>query len=502
MLSKKEVKRVAGVLASLEKQQSAPQLQAPVSHANNNNKNRNNKINKSKQSTNNSTIKSPAIQALVQPLNFIGAQNTWGGSVGSGTMTNVVTKKSKTPVQVNELFTELNAPAFPTLTLLAYGNIQPGLAPMVNFSIPNPFNAANLVTPGLGPVAEANINPTTNFFGLIKRTNVMSVCYDKWDADYIDVVYDPGCSGQSTQGSSGEIIIHAEPNPGQAAPTTLVEALRSKWSVSGRACDRIVLRLPRIFFDRKKEFFLRQGPVTWNSSVVDYDAGRIHIFCNGITSGTTGELGRVSISGLFHLYDDIDPGESTSIAVAPPSASILFGMASSIMPITNAGSNSIFQCLLQGDNTALDVNGLPIKMNTSISAFTLPPGNYGFEAYFNPTLSVVSTGAALSSVVASFGINATNANTGVTTIAADTTALNLTGGNISPITLSEDRTVIVRGYWRSPGSSPSTVSLNVSTTLLGGSSISWNQVANNWTGNLPNAGQGNILGCLLRVFTL
>jgi hypothetical protein len=443
-----------------------------------------------------------AVQALTQPANYVGAQNTWGGSVGSGTMVNTNVKKHKTPIFVDELWCELNSPTTSALVLLAAGNIQPGLAPMTNFTIPSPWVANTQVTPGLGPVADANINPLPNAYGLVKRTNVMSVCYDKWDCDSLDIIYDPGCSGQSTQGSVGEIIIHAEPNVSQSAPGTLVEALRSKYSVSGRACDRIMLRLPRSFFDRKKDFFVRQGPVPWSASITDFDAGRIHVMCNGLVATSTGELGRLSVRANFHLYDDIDPAEATSITVAPSSSSVLFGITQGNLPVNSGSSNTILQCLCQGDAMALDSTGLPLKYNTNYTSFSLPPGNYGFEAYFNPNLSANSVAGVTGSVLISTFLTATNANSGVITIANDLTSLYSNATAVALNNVTEDRTVIVRGYWRSPGSLNTSVAITTTLTLAGFAAVAWGIVGNNWTGAPPNAASGNVLGGLLRVYTL
>jgi len=402
---------------------------------------------------------------------------------------------------VDELWCDLSAPNDATLNLLAYGNIQPGLMPLNSF-VANSTVAGSIV-PGIGNAAIANINPITNNRGFCRRTATQAVCYDKWcDAD-LEMVYEPSCTGLTTQGSAGEIILHAEPDVVESWPTTSESAIRAKWSTTGRPCDKLTLKLPRDFF-RKREYYLRAGPITFGSSVADYDGGRFHVMCNGVAG--TGLLGRVTIRGTVKMFDDVSPLEATALQV-PPLQSLIFGMAQSILPTTN-GSNSQFQLLSIGDVVdPTQLNGANVY-NTGFTQLVLPPGNYGLDFYMNPSLQTNTTGIGTSNANIGIVIATPNANAAIPTVLNDAVTLNQNSVGAVSLNVTNVQLFNAHAYWRNAVGQNTvltvTVTTAISSTGLGTSpTVAFGQVANNFTGAaLSNATTPNALGAIFRVYRI
>jgi hypothetical protein len=420
------------------------------------------------------------------------------------------TRVGSHPFIIDELVQELSAPGVTGLNLIDYFNINPGLQPITVQSAQDSVFSA--ITPGLGPAgALAAGNCISNGIGFCARTAVQAVCYDKWRNLKLRVEFEPEVSGYAPSGQMGEIILHFEPNVTSGPILDVTTLLKSKFVAAGRVCDKIILDLPAAF--AKKWYFLRSGPVTWGSSITDYDAGRVTVWTNGLQSGTSGTLmGRLWVRGLVEMFDDISPQEATCLQPFAPSSAIL-GMALAGLPTTSGSAygsmiNLINNQDLTGTALQSDPDG-PGYYGQVVPFVVLTPGNYGIELYCNPTLAA-SVGA-LAGVGAGnlyCNVTGTNLTSGGTIILNDYASISLTtvGGSVNTV-IQEQRPTTFRSFFTVAGGQFAGIAtacqLAVSFTWStassgsGNATIAWTQVNNAYTGSAVN---GTTLGVVLRIF--
>lgn len=402
--------------------------------------------------------------------------------------------------KIDELMQELLAPQSGALNLVDYFNVNPGLTPLSVGSAPA-SGAANLI-PGLGPAAYLSQgSEISNAIGFCARTAAQAVCYDKWRNMRLKVRYEPEVSGFAAAGAVGEIILHFEPNVVAGPASDVPTLLRSRYVAAGRLCDTVELDLPAAF--AKKWYFLRNGPVAWGSSIADYDGGRVTVWVNGIQASAYSTLmGRLWVRGTVEMFDDISPGEATSLQPYAPQ-SIILGMQ--LLPTTSGSSSTNFYNLINNSDLIGTSPGTGGYYNSPFSSVNLPPGNYGIEIYANPTFTSATTGIGTATGIVYCVVSCSNLadslSSGNTTVLADNLTTTLTQVGAVSQTIVQQRPITFRSFFSVKGNGPGvlTTSITWSTadTGLGSSSVSWGEVNNAYANTIVLA---TGLGAVVRIF--
>jgi len=365
------------------------------------------------------------------------------------------------------------------LSLMYYGNIQPGLVsgPVTNV----PFSNANVPAGSSTLVARTTVG---NGNGMCTRVANTAKGYDKYriTSDVV-ITYQPKNTGESPGGQVGETILYFDPDPIDGVVNTTAALLNEKWKVVGRPCDALKLVLPRSLF--RREYFLRGGPVPNTGNIRDYDAGKFYLLHNGLlTTASAQLLGELFVEAEVDLLDAIIIGNATFMQTPPTHNVAVFGL---LGPNITAGGNGLPMTLLEPSDFVFDSSGIPMSTGGVTSTINLSPGRYKVGVYANPTFNTTAVGSAVATVTI-------NADTNI--VIQDQVGIT----NLGAVSQTLYFPVHFIGTWHSNSANTTAVTLNWSNVTSGTGTVVYGQIANNYSNN--TSGNYNTIGAIIIIEAL
>jgi hypothetical protein len=258
--------------------------------------------------------------------------------------------------------------------------------------------------------------------------------YEKYEFLALQWIYKPEVSQYASNGQTGKVLLSVDYDASDAPPSTKAQMEDVVPHSDAMPYQQLKLNCrPKEMHQNSDAKFIRPGNLPSNTDIKTYDAGNLFVGISGIAnnSGTLGELHVKYIVKLSIPILEGSTGQSTNLSIteytdSSPQAYSTGVTAIDLMP------------------TLVGTNGLNL-VNTS-GVFTIPSGNYlvmWSADYINSNIDG-------SKIVANLLLNgATIVSTGSTTGAA---------GTVSGFY-----------YWRSDGTSATSLRLSCTTTSSGGS---------------------------------
>jgi hypothetical protein len=255
--------------------------------------------------------------------------------------------------------------------------------------------------------------------------------YEKYEFLALQWIYKPEVSQYASNGQTGKVLLSVDYDASDAPPSTKAQMEDVVPHSDAMPYQQLKLNCrPKEMHANSDAKFIRPGNLPSNTDIKTYDAGNLFVGISGIAnnSGTLGELHVKYIVKLSIPILEGSTGQGTNLSITEYTDATPQAYSTGVTAIDPIAS-------------LVGINGLNV-VNTA-GVFTIPSGNYlvlWSAVYTNSDTSGMN-------VVANLLLN------GVTTVSTGNAGHGITGSTVSGFY-----------YWRSDGTSATSLRLSVTTT--------------------------------------
>jgi hypothetical protein len=226
--------------------------------------------------------------------------------------------------------------------------------------------------------------------------------FNEYEFEMLEFYLTSEVSGYATQGQTGVVILSADYDVSDAAPSTKknVEDTIPHTEPCLPSTSVVLLRLDCATMKRGDAKFVRPGLQPANTDLKTYDCANVYVSTQG--NQNTNLIGELHVRYRVKCFEPILPGGASLNGTA--GAQLL--MTSQTVGEAAGNSTTYVASFLGSQNPAIIANGIGATYAPTTGIFTLPNGNYIVEC------DNVSTNSSVSLTAGTVGLS-----TGTTTVA-------------------------------------------------------------------------------------